>query len=59
MGGKPIDVQRIMALPKNDKQRKMVEEIANKVSALIRGHLTRCRFKKLYFLHQVTGKIAH
>jgi hypothetical protein len=51
MGGKPIDINRIMALPKNDKQRRMVEEIANKVSALIRGHLTRCRFKKLYFLH--------
>jgi len=51
MGGKPIDINRIMALPKNDKQRRMVEEIANKVSALIRGHLTRRRFKKLYFLH--------
>ena len=37
----------------------MVEGIANKVTALIRGHLTRCRFKKLFFLHQVTGKIAH
>ena len=41
----------VFAIPKNDKQRRMVEEIANKVSALIRGHLTRCRFKKLYFLH--------
>ena len=52
----PQDIDKIMALPKQDIKRQLVDEMVNKVIALVRGHLARCRYKKLKFLHKVTGK---
>lgn len=48
-----------MQLPEGNKERKELERMVTKVNALIRGHVERCKFKKLYFLHTVTGKKAH
>jgi len=56
---KRIDVDEIMALPKSNAKRKALEVQVNKVIALIRGHLARCRYKKMKFLNLVTGKKAH
>ena len=54
-----IEVSTIQKLPKTSKERKEAENVVNKVIALIKGHLARIRFKKIKFLHRVTGKKAH
>jgi len=46
-------------MPEGTKERKELEKMVTKVNALIRGHVERCKFKKLYFLHLVTGKKAN
>ena len=51
--------ERIELLPKTSKERKEAEKVVNKVTALIKGHLTRIKFKKIKFLNRVTGRKAH
>ena len=52
----PQDIDSIMRLPRSDVKRQVIEDMINKVIALIRGHLARCRYKKLKFLNKVTGR---
>lgn len=48
-----------MEMPTNSEERIAIEKIVTKVNSLIRGHVERCKYKKYYFLHLVTGKKPH
>lgn len=52
-------MNKIMEMPANSEERKSIERMVTKVNALIRGHVTRCKFKKYQFLFLVTGKKPH
>lgn len=58
-GQKILNLQKILEMPANSEERKSIEKMVTKVNALIRGHVQRCRYQKLYFLHIVTGKKPH
>lgn len=45
-------------MPANSKELRQVNELVTKVNSMIRGYITRQRFKKLLFLNRVTGRKA-
>ena len=56
---KPIDVKEIQSLPKNSAERQRVEKLVSKVNAYVKGHITRCKYKRIVFLNLLTGQKAH
>ena len=50
-----IDVNAILSLPEGNKQKQIYMEKASKINALMKGFYQRQMFKKMYFMHLLTG----
>ena len=54
-----LDIDELVKLPQSDPRRKRAAQVVTKFNAMVRGFLTRNRFRRFKLIALIEGKKAH